>query len=60
MADYPYLTQSKRGIWRYRRAVPAHLRSYLGKREVLYSCNTSMLEERCLNTISSPQIPSSG
>jgi hypothetical protein len=50
MADYPYLSRfGKRGIWRYRRSVPSHLRRLMGKREILKSFGSGDLDEIILD-----------
>ncbi len=46
MPKHPYLKRSgPRGMWCYRRAVPARLRPIIGKREILMSFDTSVLSE---------------
>ena len=46
MAKYPYLVRSgTRGLLKFRRVVPPHLRSLIGKSEILFSFGTSDLAE---------------
>jgi len=46
MTNHPYLTRSgKRGIWCYRRGVPAHLRSLMRKREIVKSLGSAVLAD---------------
>ena len=46
MPKHPYLSRSgPRGMWVYRRTVPARLRPILGKREILFAFGTEVLSD---------------
>lgn len=47
----PYITRSRHGVWKYRRAIPGPLRTRAGKREIIVSLGTKDEREAELKSL---------